>query len=69
MCCRDGFKYSAACGTKLVDVLRTKGPIAAVDIDEVCLPILQADHQPTLLVTTPCASIPDMTVCTTGVLE
>ncbi len=41
---RIGFKYSAACGEKLVEVLRAKGPNATVDIDEVFLVVLHVEH-------------------------
>ena len=34
---RRGYKHVAACGDKLTEVLRAKGPDAAVDVDHACL--------------------------------
>lgn len=34
---RRGYKYVAACGDKLVEALRVKGPDIAVDVDHACL--------------------------------
>ena len=36
-CLRRGYKYVAACGDKLVEVLRAKGPDVVVDVDHACL--------------------------------